>query len=70
MVYLPTTFMEDNFVAFSLPVNCLMIVETDGEVQVSSRFCWVPNFLRKRPPLFPMKLLLMPYFVPPPLHTA
>lgn len=34
MVYLPTTFMEDNFVAFSLPVNCLMIVETDGEVQV------------------------------------
>jgi len=34
VVYLPTTFMEENFDAASLPVNCMMIVETNGVVQV------------------------------------
>lgn len=31
VVYLPTTFMEDNFDPASLPVNCEMLVETNGE---------------------------------------
>lgn len=35
VVYLPTTFMEENFDPASLPVNCEMIVETDGGLQVS-----------------------------------
>ncbi|GAX77534.1 hypothetical protein CEUSTIGMA_g4978.t1 [Chlamydomonas eustigma] len=33
VVYLPTTFMEENFEAACLPVNCKMIVETNGIVQ-------------------------------------
>uniref|UniRef100_A0A7R9Z2M6 Bromo domain-containing protein n=1 Tax=Chlamydomonas euryale TaxID=1486919 RepID=A0A7R9Z2M6_9CHLO len=33
VVYLPTTFMEENFEPGSLPVNCEMIVETNGTVQ-------------------------------------
>ena len=31
VVYLPSTFMEENFDPGSLPVNCSMIVETNGE---------------------------------------
>lgn len=30
VVYLPTTFMEDNFDPLSLPVNCEMVVEVNG----------------------------------------
>lgn len=30
VVYLPTTFMEENFDAASLPLNCEMVVEADG----------------------------------------
>ncbi|KAG1669491.1 hypothetical protein FOA52_015658 [Chlamydomonas sp. UWO 241] len=34
VVYLPTTFMEENFEPASLPLNCELIVETNGAVQL------------------------------------
>lgn len=36
VIYLPTSFMEDNFNPYLVPVNCILLVEADGVEQAGS----------------------------------